>query len=104
MKKILIVLSAAAIALTFGTVYAAEKDMGWGLDNGVTVFISNPAPTKVEGSELALENGITVFDTGISSARADEYDSSGSAAGGMAAEEHPYNGVTVFDPDIRGSN
>lgn len=106
MKRFLIVVSAIAVVLAFGTVYAAEKDMGGELYNGVTVFLSSPAPTRVAGPDIALWNGITVFDKGISSAKAEEYGTSGSAAGGMAAEEsHPlYNGVTVFNPDIRDSN
>ncbi len=97
MKTLLISLAAVALVLAFGTVYAAEKEMGWDLSNGVTVFESHPAPSTVgEGSALALENGITIFDTGIGIAKAEEYGTSGSAAGGMASEE-PYNGVTVFE-------
>ncbi len=96
MKTLLISVAAIALVLAFGTVYAAEKEMGWDLSNGVTVFESNPAPSTVEGSALALENGITIFDTGISIAKAEEHGATGSAAGGMAAEE-PYNGVTVFE-------
>ncbi len=100
MKTLLIAVGAVVMVLAFGTAYAADKDMGWGLSNGVTVFLSSPEPTRDAGPDMAVENGITIFDTGIRFARADEYASS-SAAGGLAGEDSHidlYNGVTVFHP------
>jgi hypothetical protein len=100
MRKILIAVGVLVIALAFGTAYAAEKNMDGGLYNGVTAFVANPAPTMVETPEVALENGITVFTPEIKSAKAEEYGSSGSAAGGMATEERDkvlYNGITDFN-------
>ncbi len=110
MKKILITITAFALVLAFGTafgkVFAAERTADWGLSNGVTVFIGNPEPTKIEGPEMALDNDVTVFLPELKSASSEEYGSGGSAAGGMAMEEsHPlYNGVTVFDAKIGDSN
>ncbi len=104
MKKLLIVIGVVVVALAFGTAYAADRD--WGLYNGVTVFIGNPEPTKLEAPELALENGVTIFEPVISTAKAEEY-GMGSAAGGMGAEDFHidlYNGVTVFNPSISDSN
>ncbi len=104
MKKMLILISVAAVVLSVGTaVYAAEKTSDWGLYNGVTVFIGNPEPTRIEAPEMALSNGVTVFLPVISASSEEAYEAAGSAAGGMEIKEsHPlYNGVTVFDPDIR---
>ncbi len=97
MKKLLILIGALVLVLAVGSAYAAEKELTWGLSNGVTVFEPYAAPTYIAGPEVALENGVTVFEPIISSARAEYGDASGSAAGGMAAEEL-YNGITVFNP------
>jgi hypothetical protein len=95
MKRLLIVISALVLVLTFGSAFAGDKDMGAILDNGITVFEHNPAPTVVAGMDKPLENGITLFDIGV--AKADEYGASGSAAGGPSAEDRDlWNGVTVF--------
>lgn len=98
MKKMLILIGAVVLVLAVGTAFAAEKEMSWGLSNGVTVFETFPAPTKVAGPDLALANGATIFEP-IISASAEEYGYHGSAAGGMAAEDLS-NGVTVFNPEI----
>ncbi len=98
MKRLLILVSVAVMVLALGSAYAAEKDLSWGLSNGVTVFEPYPAPTYVAATEVALDNGITIFEPIISTARSEYGDASGSAAGGMAAE-NLYNGVTVFNPE-----
>ncbi len=98
MKKFLILISAVVLVLVFSSAFAAEKEMSWGLSNGVTVFESYPAPTKVAGPELAVENGITIFEPIVSTAKAEEYGATGTAAGGMAPERVLYNGITVFNP------
>ena len=100
MKKLFVVIGAVMLALAVGVAYAADRD--WGLSNGVTVFEANPEPTIVEGPGLALENGITVIEPVISTARVLDYSESGSATGGMA-EEKLSNGVTVFDAAAAGS-
>ncbi len=107
MKKLLIIVGAVVLALSFGTAFAADKEMSPGLYNGVTAFEPERLAARVAGPEMALENGITIFDTGISVARADEYGASGSAAGGMRAEDShidPWNGVTVFNPVLGDTN
>ncbi len=98
MKRLLVLIGVVVLVLAFGTAYAAEKELTWGLSNGVTVFESYPAPSYIAGPELAVENGITIFEPVISTAKAEYGDASGSAAGGMAAD-NLYNGVTVFTPE-----
>ncbi len=96
MKRILILLSVVVIALTFGSAYAAEKDMSAGDYNGITAFEAVPLPSHDLGAGLSLENGITAFDV-----RPVEYSEEGSAAGGMSTTTMEpsiefQNGITVF--------
>lgn len=95
MKKILILLSVAAIALTFGSAYAGGKDMSAGEYNGITAFESVPVVLHDAGPGLVPWNGITAFDI-----RPEESGAKGSAAGGLGATEPSMelrNGITIFD-------
>jgi hypothetical protein len=95
MKKILILLSVMAIALTFGSAYAGDKDMRAGEYNGITAFSVIPVVSHDLGPGLALGNGITAFDKSSV-----EYSAEGSAAGGLSAKEPSMelrNGITIFD-------
>jgi hypothetical protein len=95
MKKILILLSVMAIALTFGSAYAGGKDMRAGEYNGITAFESVPVALHDVGPGLVLGNGITAFDIRPAASYAE-----GSAAGGLSAKEPSMelrNGITIFD-------
>jgi hypothetical protein len=129
MKRILTYTAAVVAALSFGSVYGAER-MEAG--NGITLFAKGPAvfdigPTNpvdastylmggsaaggVEsmehgyaGVESGSSNGITLFASGpevFDIGPTDALSLSGSAAGGVSDVQSisPHNGVTIFSQD-----
>ena len=101
MKKITTIMMAVVFALALGMVYTADSIA---MDNGITVFSSEPVSSLTHIDELAMDNGITLFalnsvKTGLDykgeavEIRWEE----GSAAGGYEPGMDLDNGVTIFD-------
>ncbi len=110
MKKIILLLTAIGLALTFGLAYADEsatmtKDVsGKVLENGITIFLPAPecsvaggsgaggvAPGEA-GNKAILNNGVTHYDmsTGFSGAKC-----SWAKEPGTAGDMRIDNGITI---------